>query len=239
MNRRAFLSAVATQAILIPRIARAQFGIRSPAFVGALNKPSVAQSYLMNEGFESGTAPSGWTAASGVRVYNTSTSGLSMDGSYCLAMTSASGSTETQSADIAGQTEIWAYFKFRTTNLVSGCRIAALRDSGGNRALELYCPGGGLRLYIGGGSFDTFTDVPANDTTYHFWMHWKSNGTGDAGFSTDGVRPTSGNKYKALTGGSGVTSVVRIVHSVENAGTPTDYWDTVRLKSSQIGDSGV
>ena len=239
MNRRNFIKRGAlwvptTFAILKSR--GQAFTLRDPAMV---RKAESSVSYLMDEGFESGTAPTGWTAASAVRVYNTSTSGLSMDGTYCLAMTSSAGSTETQSADIAGQSEIWAYFKFRTTNYVSGCRVAVLRDSGGNRALEIYCPGGGTRLYVGGGSFNSFGASLSNNTTYHCWMHWKSDGTGDAGFSTDGVRPTSGSLYTTITGGSGVSSVVRIVHSAEAAGTPTDYWDTVRLKSSQIGDNGV
>lgn len=237
-TRRQFIRGAALWVPPLFAIARARGQALSLADPASVRKAQAAASYLMNETFESGTAPSGWTAADSRHVYNTSTSGLGMDGTYCLAMSSASGSTETVSADVAGQTEIWAYFKFRTTSYVNGTTPAILRDGSGNRALQLYCPGGGTRLYVGGGSFNSFGASLANDTTYHCWMHWKSDGTGDAGFSTDGVKPSGGSLYCTITGGSGVSSAVRIAHIADSTGG-TNYWDTVKLSASPIGDNGI
>src|SRR5690349_4634660 len=81
MNRRTFIKRGAlfvppAFGIFVPKLIRAQpLTLRDPAFVNTLNPPaSSGPAYLLSEGFESGSEPSGWShVGTGVNYNYTTT----------------------------------------------------------------------------------------------------------------------------------------------------------------------
>ena len=82
------------------------------------------------------------------------------------------------------------------------------------------------------------------NTTYHFWVNYLK-GTGSnakitAAFSTDGVRPTSGDNYVESTNGTATTNSARITLYGPYTTSSQCFdalYDKVRIDDALIGDN--
>jgi hypothetical protein len=143
----------------------------------------------------------------------------------------------------SAQDEVWAYFLMKAETLPSGGFeiIAAWLQSGSLNASVAVNPSGTLR--ISSSSVDSTVDAISAGTVYNVWFHFKS-GTGsdgvlDVGFSTNGTRPTSGNKFVQVTGQtiSGNLDAFKFMRFTGNPSRATYVFDNALVKTSQIGDS--
>lgn len=102
-------------------------------------------------------------------------------------------------------------------------------------------PDGQLRVVCGTANATT-TDSVAEGSTYHVWLHYDANAAGtsvaDVGFSTDGVRPTSGNKFASLSTGSVFEDGGYVELSLRSsaAEAPEIKLDTLYVDDEVIGD---
>lgn len=142
---------------------------------------------------------------------------------------------------------VYLYFKFRVPNLPSdNTAFMILADAFFNNYLvRIFLQSSGNIFIICGGSVGgpSVGALSAN-TTYHFWLTYikgtGANAIANVGFSTDGVRPTSGNNYVSVTDGSPTTDFVYLQPTAGNVGgTWTPIFDSVCLNTTQIGDAVV
>jgi len=195
-----------------------------------------AGTYRIDENFEPAVAPDGWTTGSGITYNQTGISG--MQGTYCMKIVSSGSAVSVTTASFTAYSEIWVYCLVQISSDVT-CNMIELENASGSRAALFHLPGGGSgpRIYEGNVSQNIASALTMSQT-YHCWIHWKSDHTADIGFSTDGVRPTSGFFYATVSGGdSGITTVSKI--RLRADGSQTCYFDVVRVKTSQIGDNGI
>lgn len=205
--------------------------------------------YEVNEGFEEtnsggglGSSTDGYDSAS---VHDQgpstdpdfSTSGLSMVGSQCLKCTGANSGTNWRPAPEAGYFKLYVYFKFRISAVpAQNTQISDMERSGVVQSSLTVLTTGQLRFLHGTVSADTVSSVSAN-TTYDFWITWNTDGTGSAGFTTDGTAPT-GNNLASVTGGTGTTPVYDISLGIVGAGAvETCYFDRFLISQSPIPNS--
>lgn len=200
-----------------------------------------ARTFLINEDCEGTGVPAGWTTVSGSPNWDYTT--VPLAGAQSLYIASAAAVNRSR-VDFTDQTEVWIYFLFRLTNGSAPgvtSTIGGLGANGGalNQTLSLTT---GTRL-----SFASFSPATAliADTTYHVWLHYKqgsgANAAVDIGFSTTGIRPTSGGTYASSVADSSTNLAGRFFlgPTVTTAGYD-QIWDNIRIAAdSQIGDSGT
>lgn len=141
------------------------------------------------------------------------------------------------------QDEVWAYFLYKAETLPTASFeiIGAWLAGGGMNANVGVNSSGTLR--IASSSVGNTVDAISAGTVYHVWFHFKS-GTGadgvlDVGFSTNGTRPTSGNKFIQVTGQSVSANLdaFSFMRHTGNPGKATHVFDNALIKTSQIGDN--
>jgi len=199
--------------------------------------------FIINEDFEAAGTPSGWGAQNGSPNFDYSAAPL--EASQSLYCASASAAVRAR-VDFTDQVEIYVYFLVRFTN---GSLPASGTPNFGGIAVN-----GGTTLQpsltvtatsgiINYGPISTSGGISVN-TTYHFWLHYKqgsgANSLMDVGFSTTGIRPTSGSNYAATTTGSNTNLAGRVFCGTNATTLGADLiFDKVRVATTQIGDNGV
>lgn len=200
--------------------------------------------FLVSEDFEGTGAPSGWTAGSGTPAPNFDYTTVPLDGAQSLYLASASQITATRPADFTNITEVWFYLMFRATNGTApsaASQYVGLAPNGGGSVIT-WRISAGLKLLVG--SVTTTATSIVLDTTYHVWGHYLQ-GTGanavvDVGFSTNGVRPTSGGTFAQVTTDPGTVAIGRINLGTTGTSMGMDIIiDKLRVAATQIGDFGV
>lgn len=233
MNRRKFLW---TGAIFVPAAKSiAQAGLRSPAFVGGLNKHPSGSSYLVEEDCESGSTPSGWTD-SGAVEWNYATAPAPLAGSYSFR---ANGSTESTVKSFTAQSEVWAYLVVNITGLVSSPYAITLRDSSDANLIRVrFMSDGAVRAYNSTGSASTAAGVVASGTTYSVWIRYVK-GTGSNSISQVWISSTTtkpGSVTVEKTDGSSTTDASKFF--INPGVTSADLiCDTMRAASFEIGSN--
>lgn len=208
----------------------------SVSFINPYRFPP-ASSYLVEENFETGSAPSGWTISGAWTWNNTSPV---MQGTY----TPKSQDFATPSAYIGftAQGEVFCYTLYQTANAGSAGGIHQFRDTGNNNICTIsYLATGVVRVLWADFSANVSTvGTMSSNTTYHVWTRYKkgtgANAIASVGFSTDGTRPTSGNNYAELTAGAYTVDCDRVLMVGANDNVAR-YFDRYLISSSVIGNS--
>lgn len=211
----------------------------SVATVGGLAKASVSSvgglttgiTYIVSEGAEGGTTPSGWTDA------NTPTwnYGTPLEGTYSLSMNAANKNTY---YSFTAASEVWCYTLFSTNSLTNGPYVMQLRDSGGTlKGTVRFGSSGQITITNGTTGGSSANGVVTTNTTYSVWMYYKK-GTGADGITRAYVSTTTTRPAvtKEVTNGDSTSDVARF-RIEQGAGTNVCVWDHMRLSTQEIGSS--
>ncbi len=199
--------------------------------------------YLLQENFEGSNSGgcfdlTSWTT---IGTIDSCYTGTIIDGSHSLRLTNdGSGATHT----FATQSEMWAYWKMIIHTAASERFAFFIQDAAGTHNLAVVSINGGtdaIKLYDGDLTHSVTVDNPfILDTVYHFWLHYKkgtgSDGVVDIGFSSDGIRPTSGGNYKEITNAAG-TLDAGLVAPFNSGGVADLIYDKIRILDSVIGNN--
>lgn len=214
---------------LLPFLTGATIVIRGPVVTAA-----AGITYLIEENFEGSGVPSNWYDGGGLP--DTSTSGLSMEGSECVSNVSGAKVLIAAYPTPFSEAEIWIRFRVRFTEDTAGyfCRVY---DGSLNQRGYIYRHTDGT-IFVGNGSNQTNT-VAATviDTTYWVWFRYKkgtgANGEAEVWFSTTSTKPGAGNYNAAVSGGES-TQNAGSVSFENNGGAIENYFDEVRIAASSI-----
>ncbi|MCK9361700.1 hypothetical protein M0Q28_05785 [Patescibacteria group bacterium] len=123
-----------------------------------------------------------------------------------------------------------------------------LKDAGGNNVSRAYVSRGGgtakFKITSVGGTAGTTVGTITDNVVYHVWIRYLKGGGADAfssiAFSTDGVRPASGNNYAESTNGTSTANATRLQLRL-TYGAPTSscdaIFDKIRVDDATIGDN--
>jgi len=196
--------------------------------------------FIVDEKCEGTGTPAGWTNASGSPNWDYTAVPLEAAQSLYLASNAAIVRARIDWTDL---TEVWIYFLWRFTNgTVPGAGAVAFGGLSANGSAATTIP-----LTLSSASRLAFSASPTAtvtvDTTYHIWLHYiqgtGANATVDIGFSTTGVRPTSGTGFAQTTIGAQTTLAGRLWLGPSGTTLLCDtIFDKIRVAATQIGDNG-
>lgn len=233
-NRRRFLKTAA--GLFVPAwfgIVRAQEMIMPGPIMRTMT--TAAQSYLVEENCEGTGTPSGWTdaAAGGTIDWDDATA---YQGSQSLKFTYASSLQTTTYDLLADYSELYCYCTFQIASASGTTRtFFNLLDSGSTARLYCarYATTALLYLVCGANNASSVTALSTGATWHHLWVHYIASGTSSAAFSTDGVRPTTGDNFTSVTNPSSASiRYLRLSNQVINM-----RFDRILANTSQIGDN--
>ncbi len=202
--------------------------------------------YLIRQGFECPTGgydhgPEIWTE-SGTGTIDQQYTATVLAGTQSLSILQSANIAGDLSPTFTAQDEVWVYLLLRPVSIEAGIirTLVGIRNSSGSTFCGLQIDtDGSLRVAMNVVA-DTVGTVSAG-TTYHIWFHYKK-GTGadaiaDVGFSTNGIRPTSGNNFAQTTTGNPTSQAVAIMLGPNASATQQYIFDNVRVDDVQIGDN--
>lgn len=211
--------------------------------------PPLASPYLLEQGFEGTSYDNSQTWAEvGSATLNEDYTSTVLVGSQSMLIDLTSNTGDTTSPLISmpsGGGNIWyVYFQLRVLTFPSsGFRVATVTNSFDlsiNASSNLV-----IRPQVGTG-VATVGKLEAG-TTYHVWMQGSGNdietagaGTARVGFSTTGIRPTSGDNYAIDTDVSAngpFTTVQLVFGSRQVSANYSVIIDKVRVDNDVIGDN--
>jgi hypothetical protein len=223
------------------------FSFNDPAWIAPLD--TTGATYLLQENFENVSVgyENIWTQAGSATTLDakSTTSPAPLQGAQSLAITLAAQTGRTTNVLSSAYGTLDYYFLLDPVSIPAGARpIWACRDSAGNLIGSVQLNSDGtLRASAGGGTGQNTTDALSALTTYHVFIT-ASKGTGangvcTVGFSTDGTRPTSGNKFKSSSNGTMTTDQDRSIFGSFSAASTTVSFvvDKYRISSTTIGDN--
>lgn len=198
--------------------------------------------YLVKQDFE-GTGYDNsetWSEAAGDP--NEDYTGTVLAGSQSLLLDGTSATQRTDSPTFASTADAWVYMLIRVTDLPSSTENFITLISTGPVGLFSadITSGGNLRV---SGSVNSATTVSAMsvDTTYHVWIHYVAgsgvNAVCSVAFSTDGVRPTTGNNFTSVSNGSETASLNFVRLRADTGVTFICIQDKIRVDDALIGDN--
>jgi hypothetical protein len=200
-------------------------------------------SYLINQGFEgSGYDNSeSWSETSGSPNEDSTTSPIV--GSQSLRISGAVA-VIAKSPSFTAQSTLYVYFRMRTSgNPGGGRRFFYIRDSSNNVLLEcLQNSTGTVTARAGTSGGSTTSGTLSASTDYHCWVKYVkgtgANAVAEFGFSTDGVRPTTGANFISDGSGSAAVDADHIAFGNNAAQViPTWDFDRVLVDDAVIGDN--
>jgi hypothetical protein len=207
---------------------------------GLVNVPGHGYAMLpdpVKENCEGPGTPPGWTNSGTVNWDYISNL---LEGNQLLYITGPGvGAGNNTRVDFGDQAEVWVYFKLALTGSAptSAKTIGGLGPNGG-AITQLFQIDSSLRPSFGGAQT---TDPFLLNTAYHVWLHYRkgtgSNGIVEIGFSTDGTKPTSGNKWKKSTTYIGINNAGRLSLGTTTSTTINIKFDKIRVDNSEIGSN--
>lgn len=197
-------------------------------------------SYLVEENFESGSAPTGWTIG-GDWIWNAQAP-TPLQGTY--AAQSKSFGTPTAYIGFTAQGEVWWYFQFEVadTTTATTLSLCPIKQADGTAICTVNMNTSG-QIFITWADFSasaTSVDVlPDGGKVHIFGYYKKAAGTAkiSIGWSTDGTNPTSGNKYVSLTSGNYNVDCGRIVLGGYPGANVAAWFDRYIVSSTAIPDN--
>lgn len=184
-----------------------------------------------SEGLAGGTVDEDYTA-------------IPLVGSQSLRLANAVGGFTFDSKTYTSGAERWYFFRFRMITLEGSTtsRILEVWNNVGavQASIDLNTTGT-LKVSAGTGTATT-TDAMATGVSYYVWAHYAkgsgANAVADVGFSTDGVRPTGGNKFAQVTNGSTTGDTPEFALECQNNNGQSDFiFDHIYVDDVQIGDN--
>lgn len=206
-------------------------------------QPVAGVSYLFEESFNNSGYDNTWTeAGTGTIDEDYSTSGLGLEGAECLRLAASAQTPRVTSENWTAQADLWFYIQLRPASLPSATMMLLTIQATTTECLRIRLdPAGTLKVRAGGGTENTTVGAMSAGTTYHIWCRYTkgtgSNAFGSVAFSTDGVRPTSGNQYRETTNGTATSDSNNVRFGVTSSGTFDLIYDKVRVSDSTIGDN--
>lgn len=180
---------------------------------------------LVNERAESGVTGAGFVDSGSVNWNYTVTV---LEGTKSIRCSASASTAKTITPVSAGD----CYFLMN-----HGVLPASTASMGGFRAADTapravlrVNPTGNVAVYCNGGDSAFTVDAMVTGVTYHCWITWLASGLCTVAFSTDGIKPTSGNKFASRTGGSGTAALITV------AGSATTF-DKILGSTSAIGSN--
>ena len=200
---------------------------------------------LFLEKFDTGVGYdlSGWTENLNAGIINEDYVGIILDGTQSLRLVTAGGTTWFQRG-VTATNHIWMFFNIQFTTLSIGEKSIIEFQTAVSAVLgKVVASTAGLKAYANGGTSGVTLDVVTTGVKYWVWVEFDNSGAStlcNVGFSTNGVRPTSGNKYKASSGPLNATAceIVAVGVAGSDFGTDVEFiYDYVLADDAQIGDN--
>ena len=184
-----------------------------------------AVTYLYEQNCEGGTTPTGWTDDS-TPNWNYTTTVLQGTKSLYLSYT---GSTYTFAAMDTVYAYLQCYIKqWPTSSNRNLLKVANATDAA---MVETYVQTATGKITFDGVTFSTGN--MAINTKYHVWLTYARNGTGTFAWSTDGVRPTTGDNFLSKS----IGNYAAVILKVGPTSTMQVVMDRILLNATQIGDN--
>jgi hypothetical protein len=197
---------------------------------------------LVSQDFEGAGYDNGetWTE-SGTATIDEDYTGVVLAGSQSLRIVYVSN-LGAASTSFSANDDIWIYCLIRPIAIHSATRnlIEVLNNT---TTLGLARITSGGAIVASATATATTVATMSTGTTYHLWVHYvKGSGANSVlsvAFSTDGVRPTSGDNFAGVATGPAVLQADKIaLGSVASTVTAAEYiYDKVRVDDAQIGDN--
>lgn len=247
MKRRRFLKNAAGLLVplSLPFICKAQVpDVLFPPRRLRRSSVSAPASYLLQEDFEGTGTPTNWTPTGTVDF---DYSAAAIDGAQSLRINPTSAIARVRLDLTTTYSELYLYYKFRVeTQAASNFTVCQFYDGANSVVLGQirFATGQKLQSRFGGVTGSTTVATYDLSTTYHVWVHVVqssgSDGLCECGFSSDGIRPTSGDNYCTTTTGT-ATETMRYIYSgsiVAGASATNDLIiDRYRVSQTLIGDN--
>jgi hypothetical protein len=202
----------------------------------------VVPTYLVKQDFEGAGYDNSetWTeSGAGTIDEDYATSPAPLVGSQSLQLSGAA--VINTYTTFAGQSTVDVYFKLHRVS-GSNHRGMSLRNSSGTAVFYLIIESGGaLTARAGTAGGVSTVSTTSTGTTYDVWITWTkgtgANAVASVAFSTNGVRPLSGNAYAQHTTGNAATDAARIMLGSDLSSTFHLVFDKVRVDDVTIGDN--
>jgi hypothetical protein len=202
--------------------------------------PTAGATYLINQRFEGAGYDNGesWTEALNNPDEDYATNPL--QGSQSCLLDATTVTVRLDSPSFADTADAWIYMKMRVDTRPSiGSTFLVLRNSLAAVLGAVEVNATGILRVDNNVSVGNTVDASPEDTDFHVWVHYVKGVLNDSvmsvAFSTDGVRPTSGNAFVELTNGNAITDLDSIRITAIN--TKVIVVDQVLIDDAQIGDS--
>lgn len=180
-----------------------------------------------------------WTESGDAGTVNPAYTGVVLQGTQSLRINQSGNKAQTITS-FSAQDEVYIYFLMRG---ISGfpdnpTRIGFLNDSS---TIGMNVNNSGTLSLCGNVCATTVGTMTAG-TTYHVWFHYKKGSGSDqiseAAFSTDGIRPTSGDNYAIISNGTRTSQITsfQFVWDAFNF-TQQVIFDKVRISTNCIGSN--
>jgi hypothetical protein len=226
---------------------------RGQTIIGRPIKPLNSADCVLtfSEDFETpvtGYEESGWgSVATGSSLVDPAYTGVVLQGAQSFRYVKAAASTAYATNGWTCITnEVWIYFRMRPIDIDESATrtIFSLRTNTVDWLNLRVTTTGELQGQLAAGTITTVATI-SESTTYHVWIHWKSetggsaNGVADIAFSTTGTKPVSGDNFAQLTNNTTEEYMNRVFFGLEGstAGTGEYIFDTVRISNTVIGDN--
>lgn len=221
----------------------APFIANANAFVDPGGAPAT---YLIKQDFEGAGYDNSetWTeAGTGTLNEDDTTSPSPLVGSQSLRVVFAAETGTTTSPVFAAQADCWLYARIHPVAIVTvGSTVSLTIRHAAGECLRLRIMNTGLvGVRAGGGTEAVTVDAMSNGTEYHIWCHYikgtGANAVATVGFSTDGTKPTSGNKFASSVNGTATADADRVQIGSGVSTTHTYVWDKIRIDDVSIGNN--
>lgn len=167
---------------------------------------SAGSSYLVEENFDGTGEPATWGHFGTVNYDYTTTV---LEGTQSWQATD--GGTNLSYLPFTAQSSVDVYVRFRASTVSGGRPVLELDDGNPTSMLKVTMDGNFVLWDTADTHFAQPVTATSANTTYHMWIGYTkgsgSNAVLTVGFSTTGVRPTSGNSFMTITNGSSTADV--------------------------------
>lgn len=139
----------------------------------------------------------------------------------------------------ATNAEVWVYFLLRPVDI----QLATFKSlvqfetfaHSVSWAMTLNADG---TVRLASSSVATSVGAMGEGTNYHCWLHFNEGVNLDFSFSTDGIRPTSGDNYVNLNSGIQAGKAYSLRIGASGGALTCEYiFDRFRVDDAQIGDN--
>jgi len=209
-----------------------------------------SSAYLFQENFEGTGYENPWTESAGTPNEDYTTSPAPLEGSQSLYLDGSSSDQTVYAAVPSPGSGSTQEFYFLLNVVAKGSantnRNLVLLSSSGTNLCTLFATSGlALRIRADGGTAVSTANTLSLGTTYHVWVTYKAgtgaNAVATVAFSTDGIRPTSGNSYAISSNGTYTVVANRMNLWGDFTTASTNYiqviFDKIRMADTTIGDN--